>query len=298
MTKSYETIYPQRKVLRDSAATVIAYGTGMKRGLITNGVGMTTLTSITKMMAHLTLASLDHQPHSALIICFGMGTSFRSVASWGITATAAELVPSVPRMFSYYHEDAAQILESPQSHVVVDDGRRYLERTREKFDAIIIDPPPPVEAAASSLLYSEEFYALAKQRLQPDGILQQWLPDGDKAIKASVAKALRDSFPYVQVYGSIEGWGWHFLASMHPIPSRTASEMVARMPASAVTDMMEWGPAATPDAQFERVLSNQIALEQLIDGAPDTPAMKDDRPINEYFLLRVLTAARHGALVR
>lgn len=296
LAKSHETLYPQREVLRDSTATVTAYGTGMKRGLLTNGVGMTMLTPITKMMAHLSLASLDHQPHNALIICFGMGTTYRSVSSWGISETAAELVPSVPRLFSYYHEDAARILASPNSHLVIDDGRRFLERSREKFDVILIDPPPPVEAAASSLLYSEEFYAVAKQRLQPGGILQQWLPGGDAAVQASVAKALQASFPYVKVYGSISGIGWHFLASMSPIPVRNASEMVARMPASAVTDMMEWGPAATPEDQFQRVLSREMTLDQLIDGAPNTPAMKDDRPVNEYFLLRSLAAAKPATL--
>jgi spermidine synthase/MFS family permease len=293
LTKDFETIYPEREVLRDSTATVIATGAGMQKRLITNGIGMTILTPITKMMAHLTLASLDHQPRNALVICFGMGTTYRSVLSWGISATAAELVPSVPRLFPYFHRDAERILQSPQSHLVVDDGRRFLERTTEKFDAIIIDPPPPVEAAASSLLYSDEFYAVAKQRLEPGGILQQWLPRGDEAVQASVAKALKSSFPYVAVYKSISGWGWHFLASTHPIPVRTASEMVARMPAAAVTDMMEWGPAATPVEQFQMVLSKEMTTDQLIDLSPSTPAMKDDRPINEYFALRGLLAGKN-----
>ena len=128
VTKDYETIFPKREVLRDSTATVIATGTGMKKRLLTNGYGMTVLSPITKMMAHLTLASLDHQPRNALVICFGMGTTYRSVMSWGIPATAVELVPSVPRLFSYFHPDAERILESPQSHVVIDDGRRFMER--------------------------------------------------------------------------------------------------------------------------------------------------------------------------
>jgi spermidine synthase len=292
VSKSYETIFSPRQVLRDPTATVVAWGTGMSKGLVTNGVGMTKLTPITKMMAHVTLSSLDHQPRSALVICFGMGTTFRSVASWGISATAAELVPSVPRLFPYYHSDAPRILESPQAHIVVDDGRRFLERSRDKFDAIIIDPPPPIDAAASSLLYSEEFYAVAKQRLQPNGILQQWLYTGDAEVQASVAKAIKASFPYVKVYGGMEGWGWHFFASMSPIPDRTASELVARMPASAVTDMMEWGPGSTPEDQVQRLLSKQLPLDQLISGAPNTPAMRDDRPINEYFVLRRLAAQK------
>lgn len=290
LTKSYETLYPVRRVLRDSTATVIATGTGMTSRLITNGVGMTMLTPITKMMAHLTLASLNQQPRNVLVICFGMGTTYRSVSSWGVSETAAELVPSVPRLFSYYHEDGDRILSSPRSHVVIDDGRRFLERSGETFDAIILDPPPPVESAASSLLYSEEFYAVAKQRLSPTGILQQWLPYGDKQVQASVAKALRSSFPYVRVYRSVTGWGWHFLASMSPIPERNASDLVARMPPAAVKDMMEWGPAATPAEQFDRILSTKTTLQELIGGASDTPPMQDDRPINEYFFLRDLAA--------
>jgi predicted membrane-bound spermidine synthase len=142
LTKDYETLFPQREVLRDSTATVIATGTGMKKQLLMNGVGMTYLTPVTKMMAHLTLASLDQPPRNALVICFGMGTTYRSVISWGISATTVELSPSVPRLFSYYHDDGAELLASPLSHLVIDDGRRYLERSTQKYDAILLDPPP------------------------------------------------------------------------------------------------------------------------------------------------------------
>jgi spermidine synthase len=290
LTKDYETSFPQRQVLRDSTATVIATGTGMQKLLITNGNGMTSLTPVTKMMAHLTLASLDQPPRNVLVICFGMGTTYRSVISWGVPATAVELVPSVPQLFSYYHGDGAKVLASPLSHLVIDDGRRYLERSAQKYDAIIIDPPPPVQAAGSSLLYSEEFYAIAKERLQTGGILQQWLPRADNAVQASVARALNDSFPYVRVCRSVEGTGWHFLASMRPIPTRKAAELTARMPAAAVVDLMEWGPEKTPNGQFDRMLSTETTTAQLIGLSPGIPALQDDRPVNEYFLLRALSA--------
>ena len=295
LTRDFATEFVHREVLRDSTATVIATGSGMRKRLITNGVGITSLTPITKMMAHLTLASLEEPPRNALVICFGMGTTYRSVMSWGIPTTAVELIPSVPKLFSYYHDDGAELLRSPMSHLVIDDGRRYMERSRKQFDAIIIDPPPPIQAAASSLLYSKEFYAVAKERLAPGGILQQWLPDGDRAVQSAVADALKQSFPYVRVYGSLEGWGWHFLASMSPIPQRSAQELVSRMPAKAVADMMEWGPATTPQEQFELVLDQRTSPDQLIDGSPRTPAMQDDRPINEYFLLRYLRRREHAS---
>ena len=152
-------------ILRDRTATVLATGDGMDKMLLVNGVGMTSLTPITKMMAHFTLSHLQQPPRNALIICFGMGTTFRSAMSWGIPVTVVELVPSVPKLFPYYHPDGAPLLASPRAHIVIDDGRRFLDRSNEKFDAIIIDPPPPLEAAASSLLYSRDFYSLAKQHM-------------------------------------------------------------------------------------------------------------------------------------
>jgi spermidine synthase len=286
LTKDFETQFPQRRVLRDSTATVTAAGTGMEKVLLVNGAGMTSLTPITKMMAHFALASLDHSPRSALVICFGMGTTFRSALSWGIPVTVVDLVPSVPKLFDYYHSDAAQVLASPLAHVVVDDGRRYLERSPDRYDVIILDPPPPVQAAGSSLLYSQEFYDLIKQHLEPGGILAQWLPGGDTAVVSSAAGALQDSFAYLRVFNSVEHWGWHFLASARPIPARTAAELLARIPPRAITDMMEWGPSATPDQQLDSMLSQERNIGELISLSPLTPALSDDRPINEYDRLR------------
>jgi predicted methyltransferase len=296
LTKDYESKYQNGVVLRDSTATVVATGTGKQKRLLVNGIGMTMLTPITKMMVHFTLASLPKPPHDVLVICFGMGTSFRSAVSWGVPTTAVELVPSVPKLFAYYHADAEQVLDSALARVVIDDGRRYLERSREKFDAIIIDPPPPVAAAGSSLLYSRDFYTVVKEHLRPGAILQQWLPEGDEATQASVAQALTTIFPHVRAYSSVEGVGFHYFASMSPIPEQTAERLVESMPATAVADMMEWGPARTPADQFRLMLSRPVSLSQTIALAPDTPVLQDDRPVNEYFLVRSVLPSVWGTV--
>ena len=287
-TKDYEEDFPDSVILRDRTATVLATGDGMDKMLLVNGVGMTSLTPITKMMAHFTLSHLAQPPRNALIICFGMGTTFRSAMSWGIPVTVVELVPSVPKVFPYYHPDSAALLTSPRGHVVIDDGRRFLDRSNQKFDAVIIDPPPPLEAAASSLLYSRDFYTVAKQHMTTGGILQQWLYDGDDVDRAAVTRALTEVFPYVRVYQSLEGGAnFHFLASMSPIAELTAEQLVARTPQSALIDMMEWGPAKTPQEQYGLLVSRELSPERLMAGAPQTPALQDDRPINEYYWLRV-----------
>jgi spermidine synthase len=285
-SQGYEDQFPHREVKRDHTATVIATGEGMKKHLLVNGVGITTLGPMTKAMAHLPLAFLDHPPAKALVICFGMGTSYRSLMAWKIPTTAVELVPSVPELFGYYHADASELLRSSLSHVVIDDGRRFLERTPDTYDVIVIDPPPPVQAAGSSLLYSNEFYGTVRRHLRAGGILQQWLPGGDPVLLASVTRALTESFPYVRVFTSVAGWGYHFLASGNPIPQRNAAELAERMPDTARKDLVEWGPRATAEEQYAVMLAGEVTPKSLEAKASRAPAMQDDRPINEYYVLR------------
>jgi predicted membrane-bound spermidine synthase len=289
LSRGYESLYPHRLERRDSTATVIATGEGMDRELLVNGIGMTRLTTITKMMAHMPLAMIPNQVRSGLVICFGMGTSFRSMLTWDIQTTVVDLVPSVPKMFPYYHADAAAVMGSPFAHIVVDDGRRFLERSNQRYDVIVTDPPPPIGAPTSSLLYSEEFYTIVKPHLQPWGIAQIWVPGGDDATLASITRALRISFPYVRAYESVEGWGIHFLASMQPIPSVTGDALARKLPARATRDLLEWEEKdATPAKLFGDVLDGEQSLDDYIKPSPATPPITDDRPINEYFLLRRL----------
>jgi spermidine synthase len=287
-TSGFEDQFPRRWVRRDYTATVVASGDSrLEKHLLVNGVGMTGLVPSTKMMAHLPLAMLERKPNNILIICFGMGTTYRSALSWGIFATAVELVPSVPQLYGYFHEDGPRLLQSPHSHLVIDDGRLFLERTSELYDVITIDPPPPVQAAGSSLLYSKEFYTLVKRHLRAGGIVQQWLPSGDPIVRSSVAKALQQSFSDFRVFSSITDYGFHFLASLSPIPATSASTLASRMPVSAVRDMVEWGPEPTPERQFATALSKEITLDGMIQADPGAPVMEDDRPVNEYYYLRV-----------
>ena len=284
----------QAVVRRDHTATVISFGRGFNRHLLVNGYGMTVLTTLTKIMAHLPLATTQQDPQHALVIAFGMGTTFRSMLSWDIDATAVELVPSVVDAFDYYHNDAAEVRANPKAHLRIDDGRRFLARTDERFDVITLDPPPPVETAGSSLLYASEFYELAKKRLAPGGIVHQWFPDGiqvEPAIRHAVLASATDAFPYRRVYQSHHGFGLHILLSMEPIQVPSAEAFIEKLPPAALEDLMEWAPPGTDPVAFidEQVLAREIPLNELT-GDENGPRISDDRPFNEYFVLRRLSA--------
>jgi spermidine synthase len=271
------------EIHRDFTTAVVASGTGMDKQLSVNGVSITFLTTITKVMAHMPMALQGH-PHKVLDICFGMGTTFRSLSTWGVDVTAVDLSPSVLASFNYFHADTAAILANPHNHRVADDGRRYLLRTNQMFDVITLDPPPPVGAAGSSLLYSEQFYAVAKHHLAPGGILAQWVPITDSVTLSAVALSLKDSFPYIVVF---KDGGTHFFASMTPITVPDAATLAARMPPDAQADLVEWEPGTTATAYMQKRLAQPIPLSSLLPppGSNVTP-ITDDRPFNEYFLLR------------
>jgi spermidine synthase len=291
-TVSYEEklslYFPRTKTFRDYAATVVA---GAKEGLellFVNGISMTTLTPLPKIMAHLPLVFLGHPPQSVLDICFGMGTTFRSLMSWGTDTTAVDLNPGVFRAFSFFYPDGESLVRDPRAHWVVDDGRRFLERTQQKFDVITIDPPPPVEAAGSSLLYSVEFYQLAKSRLQSGGILQQWFPSTEPRTLAAVTRSLTLSFAYVRAYLSIEGSGYHFIASDSPLTVPSDQAILSRMPSGARKDLLElFPPKLSAKDVFHFQWKREADPQFLLAGNPEI-TLRDDKPYNEYYLLRDL----------
>lgn len=280
-------------IRRDSSATVVASGKGFDRELWVNGVGITKLTPLTKMMAHLPVLAHQEGPRNALMICFGMGTTYRSLLAWDLEVTAVELIPSVKEVFSFFFDDADRVLKNPRGRVIIDDGRRFLARTHERFDIITLDPPPPVEAAASGLLYSREFYDQVRTHLAPGGILQQWWPGGEQRILWAVASTLRESFPYVRAYKGLAGVGFHFLASETPFSLPTVSAAIGRMPTAVKNDFLEWGGDWTLTQLVEPVWQEEIPIDRIAprhEGA----RIEDDRPFNEYFFIRRAMGRKRG----
>jgi spermidine synthase len=282
------SIYPRHEIKKDYAATSVAAGEGKLSQLIVNGVGVTSLDQPPKMMAHFPLTLLKHPPHDCLTICFGMGTTFRSLLTWDTNVTAVELVPGVRDLFGFFHKDAPEVMKNPRGAVVIDDGRRFLHRTNRAFDLITIDPPPPSYAAGLSLLLSEEFFRLAKAHLKPDGILQEFYPYNDRWLVAAILRSCTNTFRYVELY-DVPGKCYYMLASDAPITKPDPKEAAAEMPKTAQNDMLEWADREElphdSAAVLQQLYDRQLPLTKLMESDPSLK-ITDDKPINEYFLIR------------
>lgn len=128
-----------------------------------------------RLLAHLP-ALAARGDERALLICLGTGTTLHALRTHAFDAIiAVDISPSVRETLHHFahvneHADRARGVE-----VVIDDGVRFLRRTRERYDVITLEPPPP-RAPGGSALYTRELYEDARARLNEGGAIAQWLP--------------------------------------------------------------------------------------------------------------------------
>lgn len=260
--------------------------------LLVNGIGMTMKTIDTKMLAHLP-AALVPDARRALVLCFGMGTSFRSsLAHPYERVVAVDLVPTVPSFMRYYHADAETILADPRGAIVIDDARHFLEATGETFEIISSDPPPPIQSAGTVLLYSREFYEAGRRRLAPGGVFVQWLPFEGGTIEdyRTHVRTFLSVFPHATAWRAVDGNGFYLVGSEgpHAIDRARAAEALGRPAVRA--DIAEWTPSFA-GLSGEALADSIAALRHADDAtlraaAGDGPIITDDRPRTEYYWLR------------
>jgi predicted membrane-bound spermidine synthase len=277
----------------DEIASVQSGQRGATPELWVGGTSMTLLTVDAKMMPILPLIARPGSER-ALIVAFGMGTAFRTALVAGLRTDTVELVPSVPRMFKYYYDDAAQVLANPNGRVVIADGRNHLELVEERFDIIVTDPPPPIQSSGVSVISSLEYYQTGRDHLTDQGVMMQWTPYGTTAedLKEHI-RTFATVFPHVIAVRGFAGYGFYMLGAMQPLDldPTLAAEVLARPGVLEDISGAFDSPTSTVDGWIAEI-ERQLWLEgdQVREYAGPGPLITDDEPRPEYFLLRELSA--------
>ena len=165
-----------------------------------------------RMLGHLTTL-VPKNPKRVLVIACGAGVTAGAVSIDPMVEhqTIVEIEPLVPEVVSkYFGNENFQVVDNPKVHVEIDDARHFLLTTKEKFDAITSDPFDPwVKGAAT--LYTKEFFQLAKEKLNPGGVVTvfvQLYESNLAAVKSEVATFL-SVFPNGMVFGNeYQGGGY------------------------------------------------------------------------------------------
>jgi spermidine synthase len=274
----------------DEIAAVQA-GKRSQRELWVTGTSMTLLTVDAKLMPVIPLM-LRPRSTRALTVAFGMGSAFRGALIAGLKTDAIELVPSVPKMFGYFYDDAAQVLANPNGRVIVADGRNHVELTDQTYDIIVTDPPPPIESSGASVISSLEYYQAGHARLSPGGIMMQWTPHGGTIDEFRAhLRTFHAVFPHVMLISGPGGYGYFFLGSDDPMAfdQPTMREVLARPGILADISSAYDSPTNTADGWLALIPTLIRMTDDEVNAfAGDGPLITDDRPLPEYFLLRRL----------
>jgi spermidine synthase len=130
-----------------------------------------------RLLGHLS-ALMHDKPKNVLVVGFGAGVTAGSVSIHPTVErmVICELEPLIPRIVSEYFSDANHgVATNPKVSITYDDARHYMLTTRETFDVITSDPIHPwVKGAAT--LYTREYFEHVKARLNPGGVVTQWVP--------------------------------------------------------------------------------------------------------------------------
>jgi spermidine synthase len=165
-----------------------------------------------RMLGHFS-ALLHGAPRSVLIVGFGSGVTAGSFVLYPEIEriVICEIEPLIPGAIApYFRKENYDVLKDPRVEVIYDDARHYLLTTKEKFDVITSDPIHPwVKGAAA--LYTREYFELVKERLNPGGVVTQWVPlyETSLAVVKSEVATFFSVFPAGIIWGNeIEDGGY------------------------------------------------------------------------------------------
>jgi len=210
-----------------------------------------------------------------LVIGFGGGVVLESVPPLIESIDVVELEPEVIRANRFIADRRRRDpLADPRVRVVLDDARGALQRSDQRYDIIASQPSHPWTGGASHL-YTREFFALARERLTPDGVLAQWMAQAfvDEALLRALVASLLAEFPHVSVYRPSPG-SLLLLASQQPLRMR---ENAARAIAAAPDDYAALGVFG-PEAAVAALVLDEEGARRFAEGAP---LVTDDRNLME-----------------
>jgi spermidine synthase len=161
---------------------------------------------------------LDH----ALVVGFATGVTPGAVLQSPMQSVdCVEIEPAAVASSSFFNHVNNRPLGDPRLHLILDDARNYLRVNPERYDLIVSEPSHPWVPGVANL-FTREFFALGRERLQDDGVFVQWLQIYQLSTESlrSVLATFHAVFPHVAVFrvqGAAKGKDLILLGSRAPI---------------------------------------------------------------------------------
>jgi spermidine synthase len=130
-----------------------------------------------RMLGHI-CALTNKDPNAVLVVACGAGVTAGSFVPHPEVKeiTIVDIEPLVPeKVAPRFATENFDVVNSPKTTVVIDDGRHFIHTTKKKFDVITSDPIDPwVKGCAS--LNTVEYYQMCYDHLNEGGVMALWMP--------------------------------------------------------------------------------------------------------------------------
>jgi spermidine synthase len=144
---------------------------------------------------------LHPDPRRVLVIGFGIGITASTAARFTTgSLDCIEICPAVAQAADYFSRYNDNVLYDPRVSLIKGDGRNYLLLTRDKYDVISCDPTHPLLGCGT--LYTREFFELCRRRLNPGGVVCQYLPLHKISLSdfEAILRTFHDVFPNASLW--------------------------------------------------------------------------------------------------
>jgi spermidine synthase len=174
-----------------------------------------------EMKTHLPMTL--HTSPSEILVIGGSPGNVREVLKYPIERIDfVELDPEIIKVsFDLLFNDDREVLKDKRLKIIIEDGRRFLKRSKKpKYDLILLNLPQP-STASINRFYTTDFFKETKNALKEDGILVLSLPASTGYIgrsmqisSGSIYNSIKSVFTHVEL--TAQEYGGLF-ASMSPI---------------------------------------------------------------------------------
>ena len=219
---------------------------------------------------------LHPNPSRALVIGLGGGATAGAVSLHPrLAVDVVELASGVVKSASWFTHINENVLSRPNVRLHLDDARNHLLLGRGQYDVITADIIQPTHAGAG-MLYSREYFELARRALTGSGVMVQWIGHRSRLHYELIARTFQQVFPETTVWVN----GSLLIGSIRPL-AIDAGRLAERFSDAPLRASL--AAAGFPDART--LLAHYVAgPDDLRRFVGPGPLLTDDRPMLEYFL--------------
>lgn len=229
---------------------------------------------------------LHPNPVKVAVIGGGEGSTLREVLRFNSVKSAymididAKVVECAKEHLPTFHEGC---FNDSRATIVYEDGRKFIENSKENFDVIVIDITCPRVESPAHKLFTKEFYLAVLNKLTPNGIIAVQASTTFPAINSfsiicnTINSVFPNVFPYAAYVPSFSMLWGYCLATRGLSPFNISNDDIDKRVSERITGKLRYYDGITHQALFSLPKYVRNALSE------QTEINMDNKPFVEMY---------------